>query len=153
MAVIEQTPERLHLQFRDEPGSQVLLGVVLGVAALISLVVALAEPSLENSLFVAFTLAITAFAFLERTSFGCLADRAAGRLTIFQVNGLGLTHRISCKVSEIRAIEVRRRVSGRGRPCSARVILRSGRQLRLLSYKSCEDQRQIVNRLVVFLGI
>jgi hypothetical protein len=153
MAVIEQTPERLHLQFQDEPGSQLLLGVVLGVAALISLVVVLAEPSVDNSLFLAFTVGITAFAFVDQTSYGCLADRAAGRFTIFRVNGLGLTRRISCKVSEIRTIEVRRRVSGRGRPCSARVILSSGRQLHLLSYKSCEEQRQIVNRLVSFLGI
>jgi hypothetical protein len=82
-----------------------------------------------------------------------LADRAAARFTIFQVNGLGLTHRICCKVGEIRTIELRRRVSGRGRPCSASVILRNGRQLRLLSYKPCEEQRQIVNRLVSFLDI
>lgn len=128
MAVIETSSERLHLQFRDEPGSQLLLGLV-------------------------FTLGIIAFAFLERTSCGCLADRAAGRFTIFRVNGLGLTLRISCNQGDIRTIEVRRRVSGRGRPCSASVILRSGRQLRLLSYKSCAEQRQIVNQLVSFLGI
>lgn len=85
MAVIETSSERLHLQFRDEPGSQLLLGLV-------------------------FTLGITAFAFLERTSCGCLADRAAGRFTIFRVNGLGLTLRISCNQGDIRTIEVRRRV-------------------------------------------
>ncbi|TVS06923.1 MAG: hypothetical protein EA413_02510 [Cyanobium sp. PLM2.Bin73] len=104
-------------------------------------------------MFAVFTVGITAFVFLERTSYGCLADRAAARFTIFQVNGLGLTHRICCKVGEIRTIELRRRVSGRGRPCSASVILRNGRQLRLLSYKPCEEQRQIVNRLVSFLDI
>lgn len=152
MTVVEETPNRLQLTFQEEPASQLLLGIVLVVAAILALLVFLAEPSTGNGGWLVLTLAASGYAFLERTCYGCSIDRSSGQFTLLERNALGFGHRRTCRIRDIRRIEVRRRVSGRGRPCSAIVQLKSGRQWRLLSYQSCDDQRRIVERLQRFCG-
>lgn len=150
MTVIEETPNRLRVEFQEEPTSQLFLGMALAAAAALSLLLVMIEPSAGNIGFLVLTVVAASYPLLERTCYGCAIDRTAGQFTLLERNALGFGHRRACQIKDIRTIEVRRRVSGRGRPCSASVHLHSGRQLRLLSYQSCEEQRRIVERLQRF---
>lgn len=151
MKVLEDTPDRLHLEFREECTFQRFLGGILGVAGLLSVMLFWLDASASSVVYLLFTLGIATYAFIEKTSYGCLIDRSTGQLMIFQCNLLGQTQILACSLRDIRRISVNRRVSGKGRPCSARVDLKSGQLLPLMSYQSCAAQQQIVDRLVSFL--
>ena len=153
MQVLEETPHRLHIEFREECTFQFFLGAILGLAALVAVLLVLVESSARSLFYLLFAGGVSAYAFIEKTSYGCLINRGTRQLTIFQRNTVGQTHPITCKIQDIRTIQVKRRTSGKGRPCSASVDLKSGQSLSLMSYQSCVDQRQIVERLVSFLDL
>lgn len=123
----------------------------MGGIALLAVLLAFIDLSAKGILYLLFAGSLSVYAFLEKTAYGCLIDHGTGQLTIFQRNTFGQTHCITCNLREIRTIQVNRRVSGKGRPCSTSVALTSGQQLRLMAYQSCADQRRIVDRLVTFL--
>lgn len=153
MKILEETPNRLHLEFREECRFQFFLGAILGLATLVAVLLVFVEPSARSLVYLLFVGGISAYAVIEKTSYGCLIDRTTGQLTIFQRNTLGQTHHLTCNLRDIRTIQVKRRTSGKGRPCSASVDLTSGQPLSLMSYQSCADQRQVVDRLVGFLKL
>ncbi|QQE64328.1 hypothetical protein GFS31_10080 [Leptolyngbya sp. BL0902] len=153
MKILEETPYRLHIEFREECAWQLGVGAFLGVAALVAVLLVLVEGSARSVLWLLFAGGISAYAFIEKIPCGCLIDRGTGQLTIFQRNILGQTRHLTCNLRDIRTIQVKRRTSGRGRPCSASVDLKSGQQLSLMSHQPCAKQRQIVERLVRFLEL
>lgn len=153
MKVLEDRPDRLHIEFREECTFQLFLGVILGIASLLSVMLFLFDFSASSIVYLLFTVGIATYAFIEKTPYGCLIDRSTGQLMIFQRNMLGQTQIITCQIKDIRTITVKRRVSGKGRPCSASVNLKSGQQLSLMSYQPCAAQRQVVDRLVSVLPL
>ena len=130
MKILEETPYRLHIEFWEECSSQGCLGVCMGALALLMVLVAVMDFSARGFFYLLFAGSVSVYALLEKISYGCLIDHGTGQLTLFQRNTFGQTHRLTCPLKEIRTIQVKRRVSGRGRPCSASVTLKSGQQLR-----------------------
>lgn len=150
MKIIEDTRHRLRIEFREECTAQLVLGTAFAVVALLSLFLMLIGGGGENWFWLILSIVLTVYAWTERISYGCLADRTTEQLTIFRRNGLGQRQFITYSIRDISTIEVVRRNGGLGRPCYADVCLKSGQRSRLMSYQSCAVQRQVVELLIPF---
>lgn len=153
MKILEDTRYRLRIEFQEECTAQLALGIAFAVVALLSLFLMLIGGGGENLFWLLLSTILTVYAWAERISYGCLADRTTGQLTIFRRNGLGQRQFITHSIRDIDTVEVVTRNEGWGRPCYLDVCLKSGQRQRLMSYQSCAVQQQVVERLTIFLGI
>lgn len=152
--IIEDTRDRLRIEFQEECTAQLALGMAFAVVALLSVgLMMMGEGWGENLFLLGLSTVVAGYAWMEKISYGCLADRTTGQLTIFRRNGLGQQHHITYPIRAIDTIEVVRKNHSWGRPCSADVCLKSGQRSRLMSYQSCAVQRRVVERLTAFLQI
>jgi hypothetical protein len=151
--ILEDTRYRLRIEFQEECTAQLALGIAFAVVALLSLFLMLIGGGGENLFWLLLSTILTVYAWAERISYGCLADRTTGQLTIFRRNGLGQRQFITYSIRDIDTVEVVTRNEGWGRPCYLDVCLKSGQRQRLMSYQSCAVQQQVVERLTTFLGI
>ena len=153
MKIIEDTRYRLHIEFREECTAQMALGIAFAAVACISLFLMLAGEGGDSLFLLVLSTVVTVYAWTEKISYGCLADRTMGQLMIFRRNGLGQQQTITYSTRDVETVEVVRRREVWGRPCYADVCLKSGQRSRLMSYHSCAVQRQVIERITSFLQI
>ncbi len=79
MKILEETPYRLPIEFREECTWQFLVGASLGLAALVAVLLFGVESSARSILYLLFAGGISAYAFIEKTAYGCLAGAAIAR--------------------------------------------------------------------------
>lgn|GEM_PF-1350377 len=153
MQILENTRYRLRIEFREECTAQFALGMAFAVAALLNLALILMGERADELFLLVLSTVIAIYALTEKISYGCLADRTTGQVTIFRRNGLGQQQSLTYPIRDIDQVEVVESNQVWGRPCCTDICLKSGQRLRLMSYQSCAVQRQVTNRLMFFLQI